>query len=154
MTEYIDAEIVGQKRGFWQSVGGQILRWIFFLPVGLTLAGLIEFGVILGTVWLFGANVKFFIIVGILFGGLFTVLPIIAMLYYFSIMLACKLIAPRPKIGTIIFATLFVLYGIRSFATLFTSGMGSGVIVPSVIWKVIFLITAIVAFVQSYNETE
>jgi hypothetical protein len=153
LTRYDEYESLPEKpTGFWNSVFGKILRWLLYIPVGSILIVLIEVLSIAFFIWLFQGDMRMFIIIGFLFGALFSLLPIGVMLYYFSIIFANQMICPSPKVGSVIFATLYILGSIRPFVLIFTSGGGAGVIVPAVLIKIIFFITAIVAFMQIYTE--
>lgn len=85
-----------------------ILRWLIYIPIGLTLHGLVFFGVMWFNLWLFADSGKFFIIVGLLLGCLFALLP---MVYFLCVLcwMAVTWICPNPRIGIIIYATLYAL---------------------------------------------
>lgn len=142
-----------ERSGFWQSGFGKFCRWILFLPAGFILLGVIEFLSILGTVWLFDGDLRMFIIIGVLFGALFTAIPFVVMAYYGTIWMAAGMICPSPKVGAIIFGTLYFLWMIPSFIKVFGMEVGAGIIVPTVILKVIFLITAVVSLVSIHQES-
>jgi hypothetical protein len=141
-----------ERQGFWQSVFGKIFRWAFFLPVGFILTAIIQFIVIVGTLWLFDGDLRFFIIVGVLFGALFSVLPLICISYYYAIILAVGKICPSPKIGSIIFGTLYFLSEINSLIDVFAMNGGAGVVAPTLILKIILIITAGASLVFIYQE--
>lgn len=142
-----------ERLGFWRSGFGKFCRWILFLPTGFILLGIIEILTIVGTVWLFDGNLKMFIIIGVLSGALFTAFPLVVMAYYETIWMAAGLICPSPKVGAIIFGTLYFLWMIPALIKVFGMDGEAGVIVPTVILKIIFLTTAGFSFVSIYQES-
>ena len=159
MKEFDFTSPSGQP-GFWQGGFGLFIRWISFIPVSAILTGLIEFLVVLFFNWLFMSGLaslaKTLIIVIIIFGGsgILVAIPFIVMAYYGSIILGNKLICPKPRVGVIIYGTLYALNCFQHTVGIFRSNGGLALIIVLLIMKLVFTITVIVGLVSSYTESE
>lgn len=139
--------------GFWDTLIGKGIRWIAFLPVAAVLLFLIEIVAALFFVWLFGGSMRMFVVIGILLGGLFMILPLAAMAYYGVVILATQMICPAPRVGSIIFATLYVLGSIQPFITVIASDWDAASKVTVVLLKIVFFFAALGAVSQAYSES-
>ena len=130
-----------QTTSFWDTILGRIIRWVAYIPVAIILLGLIEFLTALFLVWLFDGDMRMFVILGIFFGGLIIMLWPSVMAFYGVIILANGMICPTPRVGVIIFATLYFFGSIRPVIFIFTSDFEVATIVTLTILKIVFLTT-------------
>jgi hypothetical protein len=148
-----DMEVVAdgrsQEKTFWNSILGKIIRWVAYIPIGSILLGLVEYLSALFLVWLFAGDMRMFVIVGILFGGIFMVWPLI-MAYYGIVVLANTVICPVPRVGAIIFGTIYGLGSIGPVISIFTSDFAAATIVTLTLLKIVFLVTAFSGIAASY----
>ena len=138
--------------GFWQTIIGKALRWLAFVPIGIILTIAIEVLTILGTIWLFRGDLRLFIIIGILFGALFTAIPLIMYTFYGAIYLSTVIICPTPKVGSIIFGTIYYLLTLPLLIGMFINPGEMGAVIPSALLQLAFLATAGVGLHSIYNE--
>ena len=117
----------------------------------MILLGLIEFLAAIFLVWLFAGDMRLFVIVGILFGGIFLAWPLV-LAYYGVIVLANKMVCPVPRVGVIIFATIYFLCSIRSVISIYTSDFLVATIVTLTLLRVVFLVTALFSVMSIYSE--
>ena len=146
-----ESEVINyeKKESFWNSILGKIIRWISYIPIAFIAIVIIEVLSYMFFGWLF-RDMRGFIIIGILFGGLFTLLPMVVMLYYFALFLSVN-ICPSPKVGSIIFGVLYGLGAITQIIKIFTIE-GAGIITTFIVIKIIFIITTIVTITNIYQE--
>ena len=96
-----------QKDSFWDSVVGKTIRWIIYIPFGLTVSYLIIALATLNWIWLSGD----LFIIRLLLGGEFVML-LWGFLYYIIISHAVGSICPNTKTGCIIFGIAYYLFHI------------------------------------------
>lgn len=128
---------------FWESKLGKIIRWALYIPVGLIFLELIKILSILFLVWFFG-DMKGFLIIGILFGGV-AFIWFAGFLYYLSILLisAC---CPAPKKGMLVFGTLYYLLSIYVIISYFQKDQRWEIITVSVLSTIVCAIIAFFGF--------
>ncbi|MBW7893815.1 MAG: hypothetical protein H3C27_01775 [Opitutaceae bacterium] len=138
---------------FWQSTVGKILRWVLFLPVGLLVSALLESIPIFA--YRYAANVELrltllTLIIGVIVVSmLFTVLVYWFIGVFFTPKLSCGMIAPTPKIASVIFGTLFVLFqGLTLLGMVLGDQTGWGII----IYKSLFSLLLMGGVVATYVE--
>ncbi len=129
----------------------KILRWVAFLPAGWLLVAVIEYFSSLAAVWL-AQDLAFLIVLTLVFASPLVLLCIVCVAQYFSIYLACRIVCPSPKIGSVIWGTIYYLECIPVVVSIFLVEGGPRVIVPLVLVRVAFLFSAGVAVYQSYTE--
>lgn len=112
--------------GIWYSGFGKFIRWLIFIPIGISIASILEILTILGCIWLFEGDLREFIIIGILFGSLFSIIPIIVMIYYHALKFINFMICPVPEVGTIIFGTFYMLSQVYGVSKIFMLKYGFG----------------------------
>jgi hypothetical protein len=100
---------------FWSSIPGKAIRWALFLPVGLFLAGLLEFLAFLGIALTTQVEMKNTLLNSFLSALLWWPLAFILVpLFFIAIMfvpkISCWIICPSPRIGSYIFATVYAIY--------------------------------------------
>jgi hypothetical protein len=95
---------------FWESPFSRVIRWILYVPVGILIlslgAGLAQ----LFLEWLF-KDLRGLLIIGVLLGGTSFIFAAGAAFWFLTI--AISKICPRPKIGMVIFSTLYISMNIR-----------------------------------------
>lgn len=119
---------------FWQSNGGRILRWLLFLPIGLLVGAVLESIPILAFRFAATVELRFTLltlIIGLVFAPFLT--SLVALWFYgvfLTPMLACGIIAPTPKIASVIFGTLFLSFQVLTlFSWLFDGQTGWALII-------------------------
>lgn len=142
-----------KKSSFWNSVFGKILRWVIYIPAGLILLTIVETTSTFFFFWLFDGNMRTFIVVGIVLGGLSMLLPIVLIIYYFIIILANQIICPEPKRGSIIFSVMYIASGIGHVVATFDSGLVIGLIVIALLVKLALATTATFGIMHVYGES-
>jgi len=141
-----------QNGMFWETIPGKLIRWLVFLPIAFILTGIIEALTHGFFTWLFDDDMRMLVIVGILFGGFITLLPVAAMLYHAAIVLANQCVCPSPRIGVIIFATLYIIGNVAPTTMIFTSDYSPANVVTLSLVKAVFLITALCSVTHVYSE--
>lgn len=135
---------------FWDTIFGKVIRWAVYIPTAVVLLLIVEVLSLLFCAWLFG-NMSTFVTVGLLFGGIgFLWLGPLA--YYGIVLLTTQIICPTPRVGAIIFATLYVLWSTFAFVSLLMSELYGGEFVMLALLRLVFTITATVAVVNVYSE--
>ena len=90
-----------------------ILRWIAFIPIGFILSIILSVLVLLGFAWMVDNDGKMLIKEFFTYGY-----PMIGLLLAgcaaYGISMLTTIIAPKKKIGAIIYGTLYVLYAVSS----------------------------------------
>ena len=140
---------------FWHTTTGKVLRWILFLPVGLVAASVLEVIPIFSYRFASTVELRFTLltlIIGIVVVSfLFTFVLLWFMGVFFTPTLSCSLIAPTPKVASVIFGTLFVLFQALTLLPMFvTDDTGWGII----IYKILFSLLLIGGVVASYSQAD
>lgn len=140
---------------FWNSTFGKVLRWIFFLPVSFLAAAILEAIPIFAYGYAANLELKFTLLTLII--GIICASLLFALIWFwfagvcFTPMITCGLIAPTPKVASVIFGTAFVLLqGLSLLALILSERIGWGVI----IYKILFSILLIAGTVATYCERE
>ena len=105
--------------GFWNSRTGLVLRWLFYIPLGLFTLKATQLLSLATLGWLF-QDFRGFIVVGVLSGGLAFVF-FAGYIYYGVFRLITKL-CPSPKPGMVVFGTFFFLAEMLALAVAFNQG--------------------------------
>ena len=149
-------EAVEATTGFWRSVLGKLIRWALYIPVGLVSVTLIESFALLFFGWFFHGDARWFLVVGILLGGLVVFGVPIVLLYFGAIVLANRVICPIPRVGSIIFGTLYtllsILWVVGFVAAVINDAPGAWTIVGVSLTRAVFFVIAMVAVVVLYSE--
>ena len=90
---------------FIHTIFGKLLRWLIFIPTGLILMFILDLLLLTFLNWIFENDLKKFVIIGIFFGGLFTIIPLSYVIYNGIGKLVAS-IAPNPKLASFIFLCL------------------------------------------------
>jgi hypothetical protein len=93
---------------FIHTIFGKLLRWLIFIPVGLILILILDFLLMVFAEFMFGNDLKKFLVTGVFFGTVFIIIPF----SYFLYVLIGKLvtyIAPNPKLASFIFTAVIIL---------------------------------------------
>jgi hypothetical protein len=98
---------------FFQTTVGRVLRWLMFVPTGLLLMLILDSLLLSFLNWIFGNDLKKFVIIGIFLGGLATVVPM-SYLLYSSIGRLVAWIAPIPKMASFIFSAIIIITLVNS----------------------------------------
>ena len=96
---------------FIHTIFGKLLRWLIFIPVGLILILILDFLLMVFAEFMFGNDLKKFLVTGVFFGTVFIIIPF----SYFLYVLIGKLvtyIAPNPKLASFIFTAVIILISI------------------------------------------
>jgi len=133
----------------------KLLRWILFLPVGLFAASVLELIPIF--IYQFASTVELRFTLLMLIIGI-VVAPFVlgfVWLWLWAVLmtptLSCSVIAPSPKIASVIFGTLYVLFQIVTLLRMvFTDGEVWGIIV----YMILFSLLMIGGVYASYSQAD
>lgn len=131
---------------FWESKLGKFLRWALYIPLGVTFLELLKGLSILFLVWFF-EDMRGFLIIGILFGGV-VFIWFACYLYYFSILLI-SLCCPSPKKGMVVFGTFYYLFALLAIISYFQKGNST-----TLHFVIGTIVCGIIAFFGFHKSTE
>ena len=142
---------------FWNSAIGKLCRWVLFLPIGIIAAALLESIPIIA--FQVAANVELrFTLLTLIVGIFVATLVFSALAYWFIAVfavpsLACSRIAPNPKVASVIFGTLFVLFQGVTLWGMIRGETGWGIIAYKIMFSVLLLGGTVMAYIGD-GDTE
>ena len=140
------------RRSAWESWPAKILRWLVFLPLGLFLVYLLEFGLLFLNLWLFGDSLKELLVIGIFLGGLGFVLPIACALTYGAVLLATRMVCPGPRVGAVLFAIAYLFLAGSGLLALPEADLPLAPVLVVLGTKLVLGITVLVGVVHAYRD--
>lgn len=142
---------------FWQSTLGKVLRWLLFLPIGFLVTAFLE--VIPIFAYGFAANLEMrFTLLTLIIGIVVVSLLLTFSVYWFVGVffipkLSCGLVAPTPKVASVIFGTLFVLFqGLTLFSMIFGGQNGWGIIIYKTLFSLLLMGGVVATYMDEGNS--
>lgn len=138
---------------FWAGSVGRIMRWILFLPVGLTVVFLLTLIPPLFYFW--AMSYKIDMSLGSIMLAIFAVSMAFSLLslwvgaVYYSAVFSCLIVAPNPKVASVIYGTMYVLFLVIN--PLYTQ-LSSGYHFMQVIYTIAVAIIHTVGIVSAYHD--
>lgn len=154
-TRRVEIDASSERRGFWQSIPGLVIRWIVFLPVVFVGTSLVQGLAAQFTFWATDGSLRAFVLFGILFGIGWPVFALAVTTAGMVVYLGCHYIAPKPKIATIIFGTLYgfgVLLNMFEYILSFSDR--SETYWMGVFWSILMTITVYYVLVTIHTGSE
>ncbi len=132
----------------WNSLPVKILRYVAYIPISVFLLFILEVLFISFAMWLYRGSLREFIILSLLFG-----LPMLAFLsfLYGSAYKGLMYLCPTPKVGSIIFSVIYILFSVLCISGAWVNLSGSKFILY-IIFKTAFMIAGIIVTVMLYEE--
>ena len=128
-----------------------VLRWVAFVPVGFILSILLSILVLLSFTWM-TENVGRMRIKDFLFSGYPLVVLFIAGAAAYCISTLTTFIAPKPKIGAIIYGALYVLYALSTLLSYYQQDNVSRIVAAIVVVGV--AVGNILGVINAYSEAD
>ena len=124
------------------------------MPVGLLAAAILEVIPIFAYRFAATVELKFTLltlIIGIIIVSfIFLLLSLWWVGVFLTPTLSCRVIAPVPKVATVIYATIFVLFQVPTLVGMFRDGTGWAII----LFKMLFSVLLLGGVVVAYREPE
>lgn len=140
------------RRSGWDSWPARLLRWLAFLPLGLGLVFLLEFGLLLLNIWLFGDSLKELLVIGVFLGGLGFVLPIACGITYGAVILAARRVCPGPRVGAVLFAVAYLFFAGSGLLALVETTLPVAPVLVILGTKLVLGITVLIGVVHAYQN--
>lgn len=143
-----------ENRSLWDSGSAKILRWLFFLPIGFLLAGILQMLPPLAVEWARGFRPEISFLTIVLAVIAVSILGTVCWLWFAAVVmspvLASRIIAPHRKIAAVIFGTLFCLFQALFVLRVFLEG-GSWVYLG---YQLLFAGLTIAGIIVAYKDDD
>ena len=107
----------------WDSSWMRVLRYIFYIPVGVIFLKVVELLCMLFLIWLY-RDMRTFVMVSILFGGL--LIAFMAMYLFYSAIGAVEYRCPSKRTGMVVFTTIYILVEVSNLLGFLNMDESSG----------------------------